>query len=131
MALKYNDEISLIENCPSNNESGDKTLYRFAKLPVNNDSFIPHSVIYKPRFKNKCIAWGLSTYDSLSAAKQAYKNLPKGKRLQLDAIVSGKVRDKDGIKYQSTNNSRHYTFFPEDNLSCVNLFNNVLNNGKE
>ncbi|HCE54393.1 MAG TPA: hypothetical protein DER05_05040 [Lutibacter sp.] len=125
MKLNFKEEIEAIDGCPGTNESGTKKLYRFVKLPLDGKSFIPHSVKHKPRFKNNCIAWGLSTYDTLKSARQAYKNLPETRRAEFDGIAFGDVKDIDGTKYQSTKNLRHYTFFPLEKLSCVALFANI------
>ena len=130
MELNFKENIDAIEGCPDHNVSGKKKLYRFVKLPLDKNSFIPHSVIYKPKYKNKCIAWGLSTYDSLKSAKQVLMNMPETRRQDFDAIAFGEVNDGDGIKYQSTKNLRHFTFFPVEELDCTVLFN-VEDNGKK
>lgn len=126
MILNYKEEIEAIDGCPGTNESGVKKLYRFVKLPLKKDSFVPLT-INKPKFKDMCEAWGLSTFDTLKSARQRYRNLPEAKRQEFNAIAFGKIDDVDGIKYQSTKNKRHYTFFPVDELNCVELFVDIEN----
>ena len=79
MKLKYHKELDSIENCPTSHEKGDKTLYRCVKQPINMDSFEPQAVLLKPKYKNLCIAWGLSVFDNLESANQTLKNLSKKK----------------------------------------------------
>lgn len=127
MELNFQKEIDKIDNCPANNEIGEKTLFRFIKKPIDKNSFTPHSIIHKPKFNNLCNAWGLSTYDSLRSAKEAFKNLPAKTRLKFDSIAFAKVTDKDGIKYH-TKNKVHYTFFPKKNLDLISKFSIVQEN---
>ncbi len=122
MELQFQENINKIEGCPANNEGGDKTLYRFImSIPLDSDSFKPHSLIHKPKFDNICIAWGLSTYDSLKSAKEALQNLPKKTREKFTAIAVSEITDADGIKYP-TKNKRHYTFFPKKEVNLLSKF---------
>lgn len=131
MELKFQENISKIDGCPSNNEIGDKTLYRFVlSVPINSDSFEPHSLIHKPKFDNICIAWGLSTYDSLKSAKEALQNLPKKTREKFNAIAVSNITDDDGIKYP-TKNIRHYTFFPKKDVDLLSKFELVNQDEEE
>ncbi|MFD2726271.1 hypothetical protein [Hyunsoonleella rubra] len=130
MELKFQEKINKIDDCPANNESGDKNLYRFIlSVPMNSDSFKPHSLIYKPKFDNICIAWGLSTYDSLKSANEALQNLPKKTREKFTAIAVSKITDEDGIKY-STKNKKHYTFFPKKEVNLLTKFVLVNQDGE-
>ena len=122
MELKFQESINKIKDCPSDNEDGNKTLYRFIlSVPLDLDSFKPHSLIHKPKFDNLCIAWGLSTYDSLKSANEALQNLPKKTRKKFIAIAVSEITDEDGIKY-STKNKRHYTFFPKKEVNLLTKF---------
>lgn len=131
MELKFQENISKIKGCPAGNEAGDKTLYRFiTSLPLAENSFKPHSMIYKPKFDNLCNAWGLSTYDSLSSATEALKNLPKKTRKKFMAIAVSEVTDNDGVKYP-TSNKRHYTFFPKKELNLLTKFTVIKQNDEK
>src|SRR5690554_2147800 len=122
MTLKFQENIDKIEGCPAKSENGDKTLYRFIlSVPLDSDSFKPHSLIHKPKFDNICIAWGLSTYDSLKSAQEALQNLPKKTREKFTAIAVSEITDDDGIKYP-TKNKRHYTFFPKKEVNLLTKF---------
>ncbi|TDN93395.1 hypothetical protein DET49_104121 [Salegentibacter sp. 24] len=122
MELKFQERIDNIEDCPAINENGDKTLYRFIlSVPMDSNSFKPHSLIHKPKFDNICIAWGLSTYDSFKSAKEALQNLPKKTREKFTAIAVSDISDDDGVKYP-TKNKRHYTFFPKKEVDLLAKF---------
>lgn len=121
MKLQNQEEISKIVDCPSQNESGTKTLYRFFSNNITEAGLKPYAVLNKPKLQHLCIAWGLSTYDSKLAAIEAQKQLPKKKRSELNVIAAGKIDDNDGIKYLSRNNG-HYTLFPKEEINLLGKF---------
>lgn len=122
MKLKFQDEINKIENCPNTNEDGEIKLYRFvSSIPLSNNTFEPHAKIHKPKFNNICIAWGLSTYNTLDNAVQALKNLPKKRRNSFCGIAVAIIDNSDGVKYLSRSNG-HYTYFPKDKLDLLTKF---------
>jgi hypothetical protein len=122
MKLNYQKEIDKIDNCPLNNEEGAKTLYRFVTPNLDNDSFDPQSIILKPKYQDMCIAWGLSTFNSLDAAEQRYNSLSPKIKGKYKSIAKGIITDKDGIKHQSGSNENHYTYFPKQNLNLLGIF---------
>lgn len=128
MKLRYQKDIDKIENCPSDNEKGNKELYRFIlSNSIDENSFVPNSTIFKPKFDKICIAWGLSTYDSLNNAEEALRNLPKKTREKFKAIAVGDISDKDGIKYL-TKSKGHYTLFPFKDVNLLSKFELVEKN---
>lgn len=88
MEIKYQEDVNKIKNCPLKNENGNKTLYRIIKSnPLTEDTFIPHSVIHKPRFNEHCEAWGLSTYNNLKSAQEAFNSLSKKQKDTFVALL--------------------------------------------
>ena len=129
MKLKYQKKLDSIENCPVSHEKGKKVLYRCVEDPLNIESFQPQAVLLKPKYQNRCIAWGLSVFDNFDSASQTLKNLSKKKRNKYNAIAKSLISDKDGVKY-CTKNKRHYTFFPESSLNLVEKFETVESHEK-
>jgi hypothetical protein len=75
MELEHHEEMVKINNCPNLNEIGEKTLYRCVSNPLNEKSFIPYGI--KPKYRNICEAWGISTYNNVETAKNQLKSLSK------------------------------------------------------
>lgn len=122
MELENHTHINNIKNCPNKNESGTKLLYRCVSNPINDNSFKPFG--FKPKYKNKCEAWGLSVYNNLESAKNRLKSLSKNLSNNYNAIAVASIKDEDGIKYQ-TFEENHYTYFPKENLNLIEKFNIV------
>ena len=120
MDLEHSEEIFKIKNCPNQNEIGTKKLYRCVLNPINNDSFIPYG--FKPKYKDICEAWGISTYNNIETAKNQLKSLPKSLLNNYNSIAVATVNDNDGIKYQSGQNLNHYTYFPEKSIDLTKKF---------
>lgn len=129
MELKYQKEISTIENCPVEHQPGEKILFRCVEEPMTENSFVPNAVLLKPRFENNCLAWGLSMFSSYDSAKQTLQNLSKSKRVNYSKIAKTNVTDKDGVKHCSKNKS-HYTFYPEKDLDLLSKFEIIEDNDK-
>ena len=131
MKLKYQKQIESIDNCPLDNQSGDKILFRCVENPITINSFEPHAVIHKPKFQNTCVAWGLSFFGDLKSANATLKNLSKKmqQKVELQSIASGKITDDDGIKH-STKNKNHFTFYPKNDLDLISKFAIVNENEK-
>ena len=121
MKLKYQEEINKIKDCPAGNEKGSKQLYRCIEEQISEKSFIPQAVLLKPKYQNKCIAWGLSVFSSFESANQMLNNLSKNKRINYAKVAKGVICDSHGIKYPGKN-KKHYTFFPEENFDVVENF---------
>ena len=121
MELNYQEELNNIENCPTHHENGDKVLFRCVESVVNDSSFIPQSVLLKPKYQDLCVAWGLSLFDNLNSAKQTLKSLSQNKKSNYTNIAQSTITDAHGIKHSATNRS-HYTFFPKRDLDLVNMF---------
>src|SRR5690606_7463428 len=119
--------IEKIKDCPANNEIGEKTLFRCVENEVNEKSFIPQAVLLKPKYQDKCIAWGLSVFNSFDSANQMLKNLSKNKRVNYSKIAQGVINDSHGIKYGGSN-KKHYTFFPAEEFNVVENFEIVDRN---
>ncbi|OJX54368.1 MAG: hypothetical protein BGO88_12020 [Flavobacterium sp. 38-13] len=129
MELKYQKEISTIENCPIENLSGEKILFRCVEESMTENSFLPNAVLLKPKFEKECLAWGLSLFSSYDSAKQVLQNLSKSKKVNYSKIARTNLTDNDGIKHCSKNKS-HYTFYPQKNLDLLTKFVIVEENGK-
>lgn len=122
LKLKNEERIIALENCPSKaNLDGVLTLYRCVASPINEDSFIPHSLLFT-KFINECNAWGLSLFLDVKSARLQLKNLTKKMQGKYLAIAKCCISNSDGIKYQSGQNKFHYTFFPKENFDCVANF---------
>lgn len=121
MKLKFQENIEKIKDCPANNERGEKKLYRCVEKKITEKSFTPQAVLLKPKYQDKCIAWGLSVFNSLDSANQMLKNLSKNKRVNYSKIAKGVINDSHGIKYGGTNKI-HYTFFPSEDFKVVENF---------
>lgn len=121
MKLKFQENIEKIKNCPSGNEQGEIKLFRCVESELTEKSFQPQAVLLKPKYQNKCIAWGLSAYSSFDSANQVLKNLSKNKRVNYSKIAQGVITDNDGIKYGGTN-KKHYTFFPAEEFNLIERF---------
>ncbi|KAF2518280.1 hypothetical protein E0W68_09665 [Flavobacterium salilacus subsp. salilacus] len=124
MELKYQYEISLIDDCPVNNESGNKMLFRCVEENMTEKSFTPNAVLLKPKLQDNCLAWGLSLFSTYESAKQMLKSLSKNKRVNYSRIAVVNVTDDDGIKHCSKN-ELHYTFYPKKDLDIINKFTYV------
>lgn len=121
MKLKYQNEINKIENCPVENQTGEKTLFRCVENPMNINSFKPNAVLLKPKFQDNCLAWGLSLFSNYDSANQMLKNLSKNKRVNYANIAKSVITEKDGIKH-SSKNKKHFTFYPENSLDILSKF---------
>lgn len=128
MEFAHNEDIVKINNCPSSNEVGEKKLYRCVSNPLNEKSFIPYGL--KPKYKNLCEAWGISTYNNLETAKNQLKSLSKNLLNNYNSIAVAIVNDSDGIKYQSGQNLNHYTYFPEKNIDLKKKFTIISSDDK-
>jgi hypothetical protein len=131
MKLKHQEHIDLIENCPLENQKGEKILYRCVENPMSPRSFDPYAVMNKPKLKENCLAWGLSMFTDLKSAKQILNNLSQKKKdsINIQGIASGKVTDNDGVKH-SSKNSKHYTFYPKNDIDLISKFVIVSDNEK-
>ncbi len=129
MKLKFQESIEKIKDCPANNELGDKRLFRCVENEVNEKSFVPQAVLLKPKYQDKCIAWGLSVFNSFDSANQMLKNLSKNKRVNYSKIAQGMIDDSHGIKYGGSN-KKHYRFFPSEEFNVVENFEIVDRNDK-
>lgn len=121
MELKYQKEINSIENCPVENQKGEKILFRCVENPMDINSFQPNAVLLKPKFQNNCLAWGLSLFSNYDSAKQMLNNLSKNKRTNYSKIAKSKLTEDDGIKHNSKNKN-HYTFYPAESLDILSKF---------
>lgn len=121
MKLKYQKEINSINNCPAENQKGEKILFRCVENPMSIDSFLPNAVLLKPKFQNNCLAWGLSLFSNYSSAKQTLNNLSKNKRTNYSKIAQSNLTEEDGIKHCSKN-KKHYTFYPVKSLDILSKF---------
>ena len=127
MKLKFQENIEKIKDCPANNEHGEKKLFRCVEKELTDNSFLPQAVLLKPKYQHKCIAWGLSVFNSFDSANQILKNLSKNKRVNYSKIAQGVINDSHGIKYGGTN-KKHYTFFPSEEFKVVENFEIVDRN---
>jgi hypothetical protein len=121
MELNFQEQINSIENCPLDNHTGDKVLFRCVEDPINENSFTPQAVLCKPKFQDYCVAWGLSVFSNYTHASQILNSLSKNKKVKYSAIAKSTITDEDGIKHCLTNNN-HYTFFPKKDLDLLTKF---------
>lgn len=121
MKLKFEEEIKKIKKCPGNNEKGELILFRCVENPLSENSFVPQAVLLKPKYKDYCIAWGLSVFKNLDSAKQTLNNLSKKKRSIYTNIAKGTINDTHGVKY-SGSDKNHYTFFPSEDFDFLKSF---------
>lgn len=108
-----------IADCPLNNETGEKKLFRCIIKDNLTNSFTPLA-LEKTKYKDNCQAWGLSLFKSKDVALQKLKNLSKKKTM--NGIAFAIINDSNGFKHQSGNDLNHYTFYPFDNFVCINEF---------
>ena len=125
MKLLHNEHIEKIENCPIENQLGEIKLYRWVNTDSFNNSFTPFG--FKEHFKNNCLAWGLSTYNSEKGALEALNSLPLKKRKEFNAIAFCSIKDENGIKHQSGSNKNHYTFYPNNEFDVISNFQIIEN----
>lgn len=122
MELKYSKEMSGIENCPLSNEKGDIEVVRLVKSnPATNEDIKPHSLIHT-KLSSNCLAWGLSVYkkpQDINDVKNVMSKRLKGKYTLASVF---KITDEMGVKYQTTENLKHYTFFPKKDLDLLSIF---------
>lgn len=128
MELDHQEQIVKINNCPNLNEVGEKKLFRCVSNPLNEKSFVPYG--FKPKYKNICEAWGISTYNNIETAKNQLKSLSKNLLNNYNSIAVAVINDKDGIKYQSGPNSNHYTYFPEKSIDLTKKFSIISSDDK-
>ena len=128
MKLEHHEEIVKIINCPNSNEVGEKQLYRCVSNPLSKNSFVPYG--FKPKYKNICEAWGISTFNNIETAKNQLKSLSKNLLNNYNSIAVAVINDSDGIKYQSGQNLNHYTYFPEENIDLTKKFIIISNDDK-
>lgn len=121
MKLKYQDKLDSIENCPVENQKGEKILFRCVENPMTENSFIPNAVLQKPKLQNNCLAWGLSLFSNYDSAKQMLNCLSKKKQVKYSTIAKTKLTDFDGVTHNSTNKI-HFTFYPEKNIDILSKF---------
>lgn len=121
MKLKFQENINRIENCPAKNEVGEMKLFRCVEDNLTQESFQPQAVLMKPKFQDKCIAWGLSVFNSFDAATEVLKNLSGNKRVNYTRIAQAVINDTHGIKYGGRN-KKHYTFFPKEDFNLIENF---------
>lgn len=121
MHLKYQDKLDSIDNCPLENQKGEKLLFRCVENPMTEKSFIPNAVLLKPKFQDNCLAWGLSLFSNYDSAKQMLNNLSKNKQVNYSNIAKSILTDLDGVKHNSKN-KKHYTFYPEKNTDILSKF---------
>lgn len=126
MELEFQEDINKIEDCPLGNENKDKILYRWVSNPLTIEDFIPHS-IQKSRLKKKCIAWGLSTFDSVAALNEKLENLTPVMKEKFPQIAKANITEETGIKYKSTQTNGHYTYFPKKGVDLLTIFKPVDN----
>ncbi len=127
MNLCYNDEINSIENCPLSNDDSDIILYRLIKNEqVCENDLEPKAV--NPRnkhLKDICEGWGLSTYSNANEAITIYKNMNPNLQARFTHLASVYVDKAFGVKYQSGENSCHYTLFPFLDENIISKFTTV------
>jgi len=128
MELDNFENIKNIINCPNSNEDGTIKLYRCISNPLTKQSFIPYG--FKPKFKNNCEAWGLSTYNNKSSAKNKLKSLSKRLSNDYNAIAVAVISNQDGVKCQTGNDKNHYTYFPFKNVNLIEKFI-IINESEE
>jgi hypothetical protein len=120
--LMYSEEISKIDNCPLVNESGRIEVVRLVKnKPATEDDLIPHSKLY-PKLADNCIAWGLSVYKKPKVLKDINDIMSKRLKGKFTIASSFVITDEMGVKYQTTDNLSHYTFFPKKELDLLSTF---------
>lgn len=125
MELLHQEFFEKIDNCPIDNQLGVIKLFRWVNKEDLSNSFIPYG--FKDQFKNKCLAWGLSTFNSEKGAIDALNNLPAKKRREFNAIAFCSINDDNGIKHQSSSNKNHYTFYPNKEFDVIGNFQIIEN----
>ena len=121
MKLNFQKNIDKIKDCPAKNEKGEIEFYRCVESNLSEKSFTPQAVLLKPKYQDKCIAWGLSVFNNIDSAKEVLKNLSGKKRVNYSKIAKAVINDDHGIKYGG-NNKKHYTFFPAEGFNVVEKF---------
>lgn len=121
MTLEYQEKLNSIENCPLENQKGEKILFRCVENPMTVNSFIPQAVLLKPKYQDNCLAWGLSLFSNYDSAKQMLNNLSKNKLVNYSNIAKSNLTDLDGIKHSGTN-KKHFTFYPKKHTDILSKF---------
>jgi len=127
MTLCYNNEISSIESCPLSNDNSNITLYRLIKNHITCEEDLEPKAI-NPRnrhLKHICEAWGISTYKDANMAIANYKGMNSVLRSRFSHLASVSVDISFGIKYQSGENSHHYSLFPFVDENIISKFTTV------
>lgn len=120
MELLNKEHFEKLDNCPLENTNGEINLFRWVNTNDIENSYTPFG--FKEKFKNNCLAWGLSTYNSYNSAIETLNNLPNSTREKYNAISSCLIKNTDGIKHQSGKNKNHYTFYPIKGFDLSNNF---------
>lgn len=119
--LKFQDEINKIENCPSSNLNGNLEVYRLLKTnPASEDDIVPYSVL-KPKYKNNCLAWGLSVWSSSLPPNELINLLSNQLKEQVKYAGYFEINNEMGVKHKSGKNY-HYTYFPNEDIDLLNIF---------
>jgi hypothetical protein len=117
---KYNAELDKLPDCPPSVAHAKKIeAFRFVFDDINHPhNFLPALKIKPTRkFKNdqeRCMAYGLSMFDSMEKAKDKYakleKSIPKiGKRIGTH-IAKGLLEEADGVTTKADKRG-HFTLY--------------------
>lgn len=129
MVYKYENEISKIATCPPDGFVEDnREAYRFVKSNDMRNSFLPAALISSGRtFKDneKCLAYGISLFDTFENAKRrkdALKKRHKNIEKKIgEEIAKGEIKPEHG-KCSSINTAGHFTLFENEGVVLQEIF---------
>lgn len=123
MILENKDKILKLDNCPLQNEEKTIKLYRLSENnPIENVDLVPYAVSNPERHAEKCLAWGLSFYNTLEATRSALNGMPTKRRKKIKAVMIIEVDKTIAIKHKSGENKNHYTVYPYQNVDFISKF---------
>lgn len=108
---------NLPENCPPNSAiEVEKELYRISHSnPMNENDFLPYVKLYpeNQRYKDLCLAYALSFYDTSENAKIAYESAKTRDKILGRFIIRLKMKSEFGKCEENTSNGHHSVWFYE------------------
>jgi hypothetical protein len=106
--------------------------FRFVQNPVTAQCFLPVAVKHPPRLhaasgpSEQCACWGLSMYDSLQRALDAFNRLEQTVRKARarfgDHVAEAQLTPAHGVSTPPSSSSGHFTFHPHANAGLTATF---------
>ncbi|WP_027002515.1 hypothetical protein [Hugenholtzia roseola] len=128
--LKYAQYLQKWQDCPAANfAETDKIAYRWVKIPITLNDFLPIHVISEPPPRilddsdKMCSGYGLSLFDTLSNAASRYQKIyhklrpHQREQFKIDkgtSIAFLRLEKEDGLS-DTANDYGHFTFHEYEN----------------